>query len=137
MKICFSLGRCVRDIVRNDVGIDDVAFIIAATCITDKEHLNGVIKNYMFRGDDYLYGLDEEKCQEVALELWESNRILQPRREGMARHRQPENAVWVDMYPTVVSKNEAVNNAWNSYRIMIHMIENVETDALEIFKGTI
>ena len=90
MKIGFSLGRCVRDIVRGDVQIDDVAFIIAATSIHDAEQLAGVIENYMYRDDDYLYGLAEDKCQAVALELWNTNRVLQPRRQGLHRHRQPD-----------------------------------------------
>jgi hypothetical protein len=133
MKIGFSLGRCVRDIVRGDVDINDVAFIIAATNIREAEQLTNVVNDYMFRSD-YLEGLDEAKCQAAALELWNTNRILQPRREGMHRHKQPENSVWVDMFPTELSNNEAVKNAWNGYRFMLHMVENVDTDALETFK---
>ena len=133
MKIGFSLGRCVRDIVRGDVNIDDVAFIIAATNIHEEEQLVQVVDSYLYR-DEYLYMLDETECQKVALELWNSNRILQPRRQGMHRHMQPENAVWVDMFPTTPSENEAVKKAWDAYRFMLHMTENVETDALEIFK---
>ena len=133
MKIGFSFGRCVRDIVNGDVAIDDVAFIIAATNIHDAEQLVSVVEQYMYR-DDYLYGLDNSECQKVASELWESNRILQPRRQGMHRHKQPENSVWVDMFPTELSNNESVKNAWNGYRLMLHMVENVDADALEIFK---
>ena len=133
MKIGFSLGRCVRDIVRGDVDINDVAFIIAATNIREAEQLTLVVDDYMFRSD-YLEGLDEAKCQAAALELWNTSRILQPRREGMHRHKQPENSVWVDMFPTELSNNEAVKNAWNGYRFMLHMVENVDTDALETFK---
>ena len=59
MKIGFSLGRCVRDIVSGNVDINDVAFIIAATNIDSEEQLKHVIEDYMYRGDDYLYGLDE------------------------------------------------------------------------------
>jgi hypothetical protein len=134
MKIGFSLGRCVRDIVKGDVNIDDVAFIIAATSIHDEPQLANVIEQYMYRGDDYLYGLDEDKCQTVALELWKTNKVLQPRRQGLHRHRQPENAVWVDMYPTVNSESDAVKKAWDAYRFMLHMVENVDNDALETFK---
>jgi hypothetical protein len=134
MKIGFSLGRCVRDIVRGDVHIDDVAFIIAATSIHDEPQLKDVIEQYMYRDDDYLYGLDENKCQEVALDLWKTNKILQPRRQGMHRHRQPENAVWVDMFPTVASKNHSVKTAWDAYRFMIHMVENVDQEAMAAFK---
>jgi len=133
MKIGFSLGRCIRDIVEGKVAIDDVAFIITATCIREKEQLAPVINDYMFR-DDYLYGLEEDKCQSIADELWESNRLLQPRRQGLHRHKQPANSVWVDMFPTELSENQAVKTAWDSYRFMIHMVENVDTDALEIFK---
>ena len=135
MKIGFSLGRCVRDIVRGDVHIDDVAFIIAATSIHDTEQLAGVIENYMYRDDEYLYGLDEDRCQAVALELWNTNRVLQPRRQGLHRHKQPENSVWVDMFPTVISESDAVKKAWDSYRFMLHMVENVDQEAMAIFKG--
>jgi hypothetical protein len=134
MKIGFSLGRCVRDIVRGDVSINDVAFIIAATNIHSEEQLKHVVEEYMYRDDEYLYGLDEAQCQEVALALWNDNKILQPRRQGMHRHKQPENAVWVDMFPTVNSNNESVKKAWDAYRFLIHMTENVDTDALETFK---
>jgi hypothetical protein len=133
MKIGFSLGRCIRDIVRGDVSINDVAFIIAATNIHSEEQLAQVVDSYLYR-DDYLYTLDEIQCKEIALALWNSNKILQPRRQGMHRHKQPENAVWVDMFPTVNSNNDAVKKAWDAYRFMLHMTENVDNEAVEIFK---
>jgi hypothetical protein len=133
MKIGFSLGRCVRDIVNKSVAFDDVAFVIAATNIHSEEQLAQVVDSYLYR-DEYLYGLDEAQCQEIALALWNSNKILQPRRQGMHRHKQPENAVWVDMFPTVNSNNEAVKKAWDSYRFMLHMTENVDNESVEIFK---
>ena len=133
MKIGFSLGRCIRDIVNGDVIIDDVAFIIAATNIRELPQLAPVVSDYMYR-EDYLYGLDEDKCQEVAQSLWDSNKILQPRRQGLHRHKQPENAVWVDIFPTVTSENESVKKAWDAYRFMLHMVENVDTEATEVFK---
>ena len=134
MKIGFSLGRCVRDIVKENVSINDVAFIIAATNIHSEEQLSHVIEDYMYRDDEYLYGLDKKQCQAVALDLWSTNRILQPRRQGMHRHRQPENAVWVDMFPTVTSNNESVKTAWDAYRFMLHMVENVDQEAMAAFK---
>jgi len=133
MKIGFSLGRCIRDIVKGEVVLNDVAFIIAATNIHEEEQLVHVIDSYLYQ-DEYLYMLDKAECQRVALELWNSNRVLQPRRQGMHRHQQPENAVWVDMFPKLNSNNESVKKAWDAYRFMIHMTENVDTDALETFK---
>jgi hypothetical protein len=133
MKIGFSLGRCVRDIVTGDVNIDDVAFIIAATSIHDHEQLANVVKQYTYERT-YLGGLDEAECLKVAFELWDTNRILQPRRQGLHRHKQPENSVWVDLFPTELSENESVKRAWDAYRFMIHMVENVDNEATEVFK---
>lgn len=133
MKIGFSLGRCIRDIVNGEVEVDSVAFIIAATAIRDAQQLDRVIEDYMFR-DDYLYMLDEARCKEVALALWNSSKILQPRLQGLHRHKQPENSIWVDIFATVNSDSEAVKTAWNSYRFMLHMVENVDNDALEVLK---
>jgi hypothetical protein len=133
MKIGFSLGRCVRDIVTGSVSIDDVAFIIAATAIREKEKLRPVIQDYTWR-DGYLYGLDEEVCQSVAEQLWDQRKILQPRLQGLQRHMQPENAIWVDMYPTLISEHDSVKKSWDAYRFMLHMTENVDNEALETFK---
>jgi hypothetical protein len=133
MKIGFSLGRCVRDIVSGKVSEDDVAFIIGATCIRDTDQLDRVIEDYMFRSD-YLEGLDEAECKRVAQSLWGSNKLIQPRREGIHRHKQPANNIWVDMFPTECSESSAVKTAWDNYRFMLHMIENVDNEALEPFK---
>ena len=133
MKIGFSLGRCVRDIVRGEVSIDDVAFIITATSITAREQLDNVV--WMYETEPrYLQGLDHTECLAVAQQLWDTNRLLQPRRQGLHRHAQPENSVWVDMFPTELSQNESVKNAWNAYRFMLHMVENVDTEATEVFR---
>ena len=133
MKIGFSFGRCIRDIVNGDVSLDDVAFIITATNMHDREQMSNVVKVYMGE-PHYLLGLDYEKCVTVALELWDSNRLLQPRRQGIHRHAQPENSVWVDMFPTELSENEAVKKAWDAYRFMLHMVENVDNEATEVFR---
>jgi hypothetical protein len=133
MKIGFSMGRCVRDIVHGEVSIDEVAFIITATNIHKREHLDGVIATYCSERR-YLLDCDDDRSLEVAQILWDTNRLIQPRRQGMHRHMQPENAIWVDIFPTVLSGNEAVKRAWDHYRFMIHMVENVDNEATEIFK---
>jgi hypothetical protein len=83
---------------------------------------------------DYLAGLDFEECKRVAHSLWDSNKLIQPRREGIHRHKQPANSIWVDMFPTELSDNDAVKRAWDAYRFMLHMTENVDTEAMETFK---
>jgi hypothetical protein len=47
---------------------------------------------------------------------------------------QPETSVWVDIFPTALSANDSVKKAWDAYRFMIHMVENVDTEATEVFK---
>jgi hypothetical protein len=133
MKIGFSVGRCIRDIVNGEVGLDDVAFIIGATSMHNKDHMKGVIDAYMQR-EGYLYGMDAAECHSIADHLWDMNKILQPRLQGIHRHMQPENAVWVDLFPTTSSKNTSVRTAWNNYRTMLHMVENVDEEVLEVFK---
>ena len=133
MKIGFSFGRCIRDIVNGEVGIDDVAFLITATRIRDEVHIADVVGTYMCE-PGYLLGLDYDQCMQVAVTLWNTNRVLQPRAQGMHRHMQPESSIWVDIFPTVLSSNDAVKKAWDGYRFMLHMVENVDTEATEIFK---
>lgn len=135
MKIGFSLGRCIRDIVKGDISIDDVAFIIAATNIKNKEHLKHVLMVYLDE-PRYLKGCDLDQCFDTACQLWDSNRVLQPRAQGMHRHMQPEDAIWVDIFPTNLSKNESVKKSWEAYRFMLHMVENVENEVLDVFKTT-
>jgi len=38
------------------------------------------------------------------------------------------------MFPTELSENASVKNAWDAYRFMLHMTENVDTEALETFR---
>ena len=133
MKIGFSFGRCIRDIVKGDVSIDDVAFIVTATDIRDREHIDGVISIYV-NEPRYLLGLDFDQCLAVARQLWDTNRIIQPRAQGLRRHSQPANSIWVDIFPTELSHNDAVKKAWDNYRFMLHMVENVDNEATDVFK---
>lgn len=128
MKIGFSLGRCVRDIVNGFVKIEDVAWIIASTFIESEEQLKNVIFHYTGE-PTYLSGLDEDECQRVALTLYSSGRVLQPRMQGVRRIMVPEGSIWADLYPTVTSENDNVKRAWNGYRMTLHLIEQLPEDA--------
>lgn len=126
MKIGFSFGRCIRDIVRGDVDIDDVLVIVARTHMTTSEQVANVIAEYMYR-NDYLLGLDEDECQQVGAELFESGRVHQARLEsgniwgmGLAHG----DAVWADVVPTT-NMNDQVKEAWNHYRFLLNMTSNI------------
>ena len=67
MKIGFSLGRCVRDIVKGSVDINDVAFIIAATSIHDEPQLANVKKLLLSCGAQIkYYSLVDKDCTATA-----------------------------------------------------------------------
>jgi len=99
MKIGFSLGRCVRDIVIGKVDIKEVVVIIAQTRIMNVDDLNAVIDGYLER-TGYLKGLDAEKCHAAADWLWNSCRIHQPRRLAPSYSygvSVPDTQVWKDV----------------------------------------
>lgn len=128
MKIGFSLGRGVRDIVNGLVNVEDVAWIIASTNIHGEEQLRQVIQQYTYE-PRYLGGLDEDECQRVALTLYDSGRVLQPRIQGVSRTMVPEGAIWADLFPTVNSDKDMVKRAWDGYRLTLHMAEQLPEDS--------
>jgi hypothetical protein len=123
MKIGFSFGRCVRDIVNGDVNIDDVVVVVAKTMMRSDEDVLSVVRQYMFRWD-YLAGLDDAKCQEVALELWNSGRLHQPRVLGLYASMTPEEFVWLDLVPTANNQSPWVKEAWENYQMALRLSED-------------
>jgi hypothetical protein len=132
MKIGFSFGRCVRDIVNGEVAIEDVLVIIARTWMPTVEDALDVIEQYMYERT-YLRGLDEEECKRVGKELFESGRIHQPRaltKGGVYQTRIQEDYVWMDVVPTTVSDIPAVQEAWENYQLVLRLC-NTLPDAAE------
>ena len=125
MKIGFSFGRCVRSIVLSEVEINDVLCIIARTYMPNEHDVEYVIDEYLNRSQ-YLMGLDPTRCKEVGLELWRTGRVIEPRQNGIHVMSVPRDCVWMDLYPTVVgSENDSVKAAWESYRMLIELAEQV------------
>jgi hypothetical protein len=125
MKIGFSFGRCVRDIVKGHVKIEDVMCIIARTYMPKEEHVLEVIRHYMYT-PHYLSGLDQVECERVGLELFRTGRVLEPRQNGVNVMQAPRDGVWMDLYPTVIdSENESVRQSWEAYRMLIGLTEQL------------
>lgn len=120
MKIGFSFGRCVRDIVNGRVAYDDVLMIVAATYVEDLGHLEHVVDSYLQRRD-YLRGLDRDQCLAVAQRLWADEKIIQPRREGIHRTMAPDWAVWADLAISPQATNPAIESAWQQYRMLVDL----------------
>jgi hypothetical protein len=117
MKIGFSFGRCVRDIVDNAVDIDDVVVIITRTHMLDTETVGFVIEQYLTYGP--LVDMDSVRCHEVAKQLWDSGKLHQPRQYGQSYATRPDGLHWMDLFPSVVDQNASVLDAWNNYRMML------------------
>ena len=127
MKIGFSFGRCVRDIVNGEIRLDDVLVIVTRTHIEDPEQLEGVVRAYLHE-PDYLMGCDADRCLEVALELWYSGKLHQPRRHGAYPTRISEAYVWMDVIPTAKDMDPSVQAAWEAYRMLLVMRGNTIPD---------
>ena len=132
MKIGFSFGRCVGSIVREEVNIEDVMLIVARTHMTEVEHVEEVIQQYLGM-PGYLYGLDADRCLNVGLDLWWSGRIIEPRANGVRTMRVPSDQIWMDLYPSVPACSDAVKEAWDAYRMLITLTEQMPEPNSDIF----
>lgn len=128
MKIGFSLGRCVRDIVMDKVKIDDVLVIVTRTRIPKREQLDAVVEEYMYE-PRYLRGLDYDRCLAVAQQLWDKGKFHQPRMVNAHPERVAEEYIWMDVVPTSLSDNPVVESAWNAYKVALRL-DGRETPAL-------
>ena len=118
MKVGFSFGRCIRDIVNGEVNIDDVVVIVSGTK-TDRTRLDDLVDDYLYR-PEYLEGLDRDQCIKVAVQLWETGRIHQPRDFGQYRRQIPENCVWADLFPAGLTEQDPmIQAAWKEYRAIL------------------
>ena len=123
MKIGFSFGRCVRDIVKGVVDYDDVFMVFAQTMIFDSSQVDDVVEEYLCR-PDYLMDLDEGKCYDVARRLYLDGKLHQARKQGHRARYIIEDAVWMDIMPTLMgddAASEQVQAAWKQYQLALKM----------------
>lgn len=124
MKIGFSFGRGVRDIVKGLVAYDDVFLIVSSTAIRDSSHIEGVILEYSYR-QDYLANLDTQECLDIAERLYLDNKLIQSKVIfGTRPVRISEDQVWMDLAPTVVDESanaEQVMKSWRQYQLALKM----------------
>jgi hypothetical protein len=139
MKIGFSFGKCVRDIVNGTVDINDVVVIVARTRFRDASDIEDIILEYANR-QDYLRGLNIEECQRVASKLYNEGKIHQPREFGQYfSGTVSQDYVWMDLFPTNNSDNPMVQKAWDTYRMLMKLgstapIPNAQGAAEEILR---
>lgn len=136
MKIGFSLGQCVADVVKGKVSPTDILFIISGTAIKERAHIEDLRTGYGMR-PGYWLGLDVEECIKVTYELWDSHKILQPRLQDVFRYGVPANCIWGDLMPSPVNTNAALQDAWNNYRLLVDLAGDVPENVQGHWQGRI
>lgn len=135
MKIGLSFSRCLRDIVDGVVDIEDVLIIIARTNFDprDDKQWQGIWQGYAGGSDTnlmrgYFGGSnpewagttdeDEDRYRSVAIELWETGKLHQPRQFGAHPSRRPE--IWLEtvLPSSELATNPAAKAAWDNFQII-------------------
>jgi hypothetical protein len=140
MKIGLSFSRCVRDIVDSVVDINDVLIIIARTDFdphNDKQW-QGIWEGYgggnggagsLWSNPEWskYTAEDEDRVRSVAIELWESGKLHQPRKFGAYPRRRPE--IWLEtvLPSSELDTNPAAKAAWDKFQT-IAGLTNVDLD---------
>ena len=119
MKIGFSLGRCINDIVNERVDLDEVVLISAATEIVNKFKLQECVTQYIHQG--YIKTDNTDRAYHVAEQLWDSGRIHQPRVNKHSPLTMSMDCHWMDVVPTVVDGSELVQATWRNYRMALKL----------------
>lgn len=128
MKIGLSYGRCIRDIVKGLVDIDDVLIVVTKTAIRDREDLPQLVSVYSYE-ESYLAGLDKGACLSVAEKLWDQGKIYQPRLAhgdipyGKFLSTGKHGEVWCDLVPSYTGGNSMVEDAYNNYLMVRKLAE--------------
>jgi hypothetical protein len=131
MKIGLSFSRCVRDIVDGVVDIDEVLVIVARTDFDprDADQWSGIWRGYgggnggaasLWSNPEWskYSAEDEDRVRSVAMELWESGKLHQPRKFGAHPRRLPY--YWLETFAPEqeVAGNPAVMKAWENYKLL-------------------
>lgn len=102
MKVGYSLGHCVYDILRGEVDPEDVLVIVSGTDLdpTKPKQWSSIWRayttiNYWSRHYWRQYIDEEERVKELVTELYLAGKLHQPRQFG-APH-VPTNHVWRDL----------------------------------------
>lgn len=124
MKIGFSFGRCVRDLVSGKVDFDDVYLVVSRTLIHDSSQTDDIVSHYLHE-PQYLLGLDEGACYDMATKLYLSGKLYQPRLYGHHPRKVAEDAVWMDLMPCLddeeAQNSEQAIHAWKQYQLALKM----------------
>ena len=126
MRIGLSYSRCVRDIVDEQVSINDVLIIIARTNFDplNDEQWRNIWLGYRQRSGwsnpewaDYT-DEDEERVRSVSIDLLEQGKLFQPRQVGAHPRRLPYHWLETVLPNTELDRNPTVKAAWDQFQTL-------------------
>lgn len=137
MRVGLSFSRCVLDIVEKRVDIQDVLIVISRTDFDPRndEEWKGIWIDYSTGGGSTVkewgtwYNVEgaEDQFRSVAIELWESGKLHQPRRFGAYSSRRPEFWLETCLPSEELDKNPAAKKAWQQFQTVASLV-NVNLD---------
>jgi hypothetical protein len=127
MRIGLSLSRCVLDIIKDQVSIDDVLVIIAGTHFdpTIEADWENIWISYALEGSwgewysaHHDEKFTEQKFKDIVLNLWYQGKIHQPRKFGSKTWYRKENWLEAILPPEELEKNQSAKLAWEKFRVV-------------------
>ena len=120
-----SLGRCLRSILSGEVSSEQVFLISTGTRSETKEQYLGIVKQY------YQYGFGDyditqwswEEVEKLALELWYSGKIHQPRNFGAGPLFPTGFELWFEVIPPHLLEEPAAKDLWEKLKVIARLYE--------------
>jgi hypothetical protein len=121
-----SLGRCLRSILMGEVSSDQVFLISTGTRSETKEEYLGIVKQYYqdrFYGEYDLTQWSWEEVEKLALELWYSGKIHQPRNFGGPPLFPTGFELWFEIIPPHLLEEPAAKDLWEKLKVVARLYE--------------
>ena len=133
MRIGTSLSRCVRDIYKEVVDIEDVLVIVARTNFDPEDDVQWKSIWNGYAGGNKLGSMwsalewasipaeDEQTVRKICIQLKNQGKLHQPRQYGAHPARLHHH--WYDVILTdnVVDSTPAAKKAWDNYKIIAEL----------------
>ena len=120
-----SLGRCLRSILLGEVSSEQVFLISTATRSETKEQYLGIVKQY-YQGGFGDYDITQwswEEVEKLALELWYSGKIHQPRNFGAGPLFPTGFKLWFEIIPPHLLEEPAAKDLWEKLKVIARLYE--------------
>jgi len=141
MKVGLSFSRCVREIVQGKVNIDDVLVVIARSNVDprDDTQWQDVWQGYRARtgwsppewamfDDD-----QEDQLRDVAIELYETGRLHQPRQFGQSLSKKSYTWLETVLIAEDFDTNQAALAAWQQFQVVAGLANVSVEDHHQLF----